>query len=149
MEKSGEPRPLEYYLKLKYPVTIHEAPEGGYVAEIEDLPGCLSQGETVEEALQLIGEARCLWIESAHEDEKEIPSPRGEKDFSGKFVVRVPKSLHRMLDKQAEKEGVSLNQYLVATLSRSLGYREALSRQEKDINSTKKLARTTAKSPAR
>jgi predicted RNase H-like HicB family nuclease len=53
-------KPLEYYLNLKYPVTIHEAPEGGFVAEIADLPGCLAQGETLEEAYEEIEIARKL-----------------------------------------------------------------------------------------
>jgi antitoxin HicB len=35
---------LEYYMNLKYPVTIHVAPEGGFVAEIEELPCCFAQG---------------------------------------------------------------------------------------------------------
>ncbi|MFM7370356.1 MAG: type II toxin-antitoxin system HicB family antitoxin, partial [Sphaerospermopsis kisseleviana] len=39
---------LEYYLNLKYSVTLYpDAEQGGYVAEIKDLPGCLTQGETL------------------------------------------------------------------------------------------------------
>ncbi len=120
-----ERKPLEYYLDLKYPVTIEEAPEGGYFVEIEDLPGCYSQGETIEEALGEIEEARRLWLESAYEDGMDIPLPREQQEFSGKFNVRVPKSLHRQLNRLANKEGVSLNQYIVASLSRAMGRDEA------------------------
>jgi antitoxin HicB len=52
--KAIELESMDYYLNLKYPVTIHAAPEGGFVAEIEDLPGCLAQGETLEEVFNEI-----------------------------------------------------------------------------------------------
>jgi predicted RNase H-like HicB family nuclease len=68
---------LDYYLKLSYPITLYpDNEEGGYVVEIEDLPGCLSQGETLEEAIANINEARELWIETVYETGGEIPLPR-------------------------------------------------------------------------
>ncbi len=114
-------KPLEYYLNLKYPITIHIAPEGGFVAEIEDLPGCLAQGETLEEVYAEIEIARKLWLETTYEDGQDIPLPRDDREYSGKFIIRIPKSLHRQLDLLAEREGVSLNQYLVSELSRTVG----------------------------
>jgi antitoxin HicB len=127
MVTKAERKPLEYYLGLKYPVTITPDVTGGFVAEIKDLPGCYSQGETLEETFQNIEEARQLWIESMYEDGNDIPLPgsESERQYSGKFNVRVPKSLHRKLDEMAEKEGVSLNHYLVSTLSRAVGKEEA------------------------
>jgi antitoxin HicB len=125
MTTSTQRKPLGYYLNLKYPATIEEAPEGGYFVQIEDLPGCYSQGETVEEAMEMIEEARQLWLESAYEDGLDIPLPRGEREYSGKFNVRFPKSLHRKLDQMADREGVSLNQFLVSTLSREVGLEES------------------------
>lgn len=117
--------PLEYYLSLKYPISLEEAPEGGYFIQIQDLPGCYSQGETIEEALNNIEEARSLWMESMYEDGNAIPLPgTAKKQYSGKFNVRVTKSLHRKLDQMAEKEGVSLNHFLVSTLSQAVGQQE-------------------------
>ena len=131
-----ERKPLKYYLSLKYPISIEEAPEGGYFIQIKDLPGCYSQSETVEEALKNIDEARKLWMESMYEDGNEIPLPgNAKKQYSGKFNVRVPKSLHRKLDEMAEKEGVSLNHYLVSTLSRAVGQEDV-----KESKSRKKHA---------
>ena len=124
METLAERKPLEYYLNLKYPVTLHPAPEGGFFVEIEDLPGCYSQGDTVEEALEMIEEARQLWLECAHEDGFEIAEPRDQDEYSGKFFIRAPKSLHRALDRMADREGVSLNQFLVATLAKAVGIEE-------------------------
>jgi antitoxin HicB len=127
MVTKAERQPLEYYLKLKYPVTIIPDVTGGFVAEIKELSGCYSQGETLEETYQNIEEARHLWMESMYEDGNQIPLPGSEteKQYSGKFNVRIPKSLHRKLDEMAEREGVSLNHYLVSTLSHAVGQKEA------------------------
>ncbi|WP_373526179.1 type II toxin-antitoxin system HicB family antitoxin [Nostoc sp.] len=108
---------LEYYLNLHYPVTLHPSPEGGYVAQIKDLPGCLTQGETLEETMANINEARELWVETAYEASDDIPLPSSDNSYSGKLLVRMPKSLHRRLAETAEHEGVSLNQYIVSLLS--------------------------------
>ena len=119
-----ERKPLDYYLGLKYPITIIPDETGGYAAKIEDLPGCFSQGENLEETYANIEEARQLWLEVAYEDGHEIPVPRGDQEYSGKFFIRAPRSLHRKLDQMAKREGVSLNQYLVSTLSRAVGQKE-------------------------
>ena len=63
MTNAVESRTLADYLKLNYPIVLHADPDGGYVAEIKDLPGCLTQGETIEETLKNINEARELWLE--------------------------------------------------------------------------------------
>ncbi len=127
-----EKKPIEYYLEADYPVTVYNAPEGGYVAEIEDLPGCLTEGETREEVFQRIEEARRAWIEVAYEDGMEIPIPRTERKYSGRFVLRIARSLHRHLAEQAEQEGISLNQYVENTLSE----RVALQNVKKQLYST-------------
>ncbi|GET42896.1 type II toxin-antitoxin system HicB family antitoxin [Microseira wollei] len=116
--QQSEKRSLEYYLNLQYPVTLYPEAEGGYVAQIKDLPGCLTQGETLDETIANINEARELWIETAYESGDEIPLPSGEVTYSGKLLLRMPKSLHRRLAQQAERENVSLNQYIVFLLSK-------------------------------
>jgi hypothetical protein len=47
-------RTLVDYLSLNYPIVLHADPDGGYVAEIKDLPGCLTQGETIKETLKTL-----------------------------------------------------------------------------------------------
>ncbi|MDR7434120.1 MAG: toxin-antitoxin system HicB family antitoxin [Armatimonadota bacterium] len=117
MDQKSNPYPLDYYLKLKYPVTLYPEEEGGFTVEILDLPGCISQGETVEEALEMIEDARRKWIETAYKHGDEIPLPASERRYSGRVLVRMPRSLHRKLALAAEREGVSLNQYIVTLLS--------------------------------
>ena len=113
-----EKQPLEYYLNLQYPVTLYPDREGGYVAQIKDLPGCLTQGETLEETMTNINEARELWIETAYESGDDIPLPSTEENYSGKLLLQMPKSLHQRLAEEAERENVSLDRYIVFLLSR-------------------------------
>ena len=126
-----ERKPLDYYLNLKYSITIIPDESGGFAAEIEDLPGCITQGDTLEETYSNMEEARKLWLETVYEDGQYIPLPNQEVEYSGKFILRAPKSLHRKLDRMACREGVSLNQYLVATLSEAVGQLEGRSRHPK------------------
>ncbi len=70
-----ELRTLVDYLSLNYPIVIYADPDGGYVAKIKDLPGCLTQGESIEETMKNINEARELWLETVFELGKPIPLP--------------------------------------------------------------------------
>jgi predicted RNase H-like HicB family nuclease len=109
---------LEYYFSLNYPITIYpDQEDGGYTAEIRELPGCLTQGETLQEVEENIQDARQLWIETAYENDDDIPLPLTENSYSGKTVVRMPRSLHQKLVENAEQENISLNQYILYLLS--------------------------------
>ena len=88
-----------------------------WMAEIPDLPGCLSDGATPEEAVQMIMDAKETWIESMVQRGYPIPEPRAEPAYSGNLLVRMPKSLHGQLASEAKREGVSLNQHIVAVLA--------------------------------
>ncbi len=115
---------VEYYLGLPYTLELQNDPEAGWFAHVKELPGCMSQADTAEEALASLKEVMPLWFETAIEDGATIPEPRPEEDYSGKFVVRVPRSLHRELVEAAEADGVSLNQYINVALGKEVG-REA------------------------
>ncbi|GGJ10858.1 DNA repair protein HhH-GPD [Alicyclobacillus cellulosilyticus] len=111
---------LEYYMKLPYRIVLYPAQEGGFVVEIPELPGCLTQADTIQEAYEMIEDAKRAWIETALEEGMDIPEPQQNDDYSGRFVVRIPRSLHRALAEAAERENVSLNQYVVYQLARSM-----------------------------
>lgn len=112
---------IKYYMDLDYPVEIRKDPSGGYFVRIPDLENCMSQGETTEEALSNIDEARRLWIEVMLEDGHPIPEPQDTEEYSGKILVRMPKLLHKKLAVQATRENISLNQYMVSLLSEATG----------------------------
>lgn len=121
---------IEYYLNLPYTRELIPEPEGGWFARIKELPGCMSQGETPDEAMQMIEDAMCGWIEAELNCGSVIPEPRLEDDFSGKFVVRVPRSLHRELVERASSEGVSLNSWVNVALAHGIQYQSVESKPE-------------------
>lgn len=124
---------LQYYLGLKYPVVISEGIENGrrYIeAEIPELPGCGSFGETVEEALYRLEEARELWMKARLKRGLLIPEPVSEEDFSGKFLLRIPPELHRKLATGAKSKSLSLNQYVRKVLEDSISITAVLERME-------------------
>jgi Response regulator containing a CheY-like receiver domain and an HTH DNA-binding domain len=117
MRNSAKLKDLDFYLNLRYPVTIHADPDGGFVAEIEELPGCMTQSETLEEVFEAIEDARRGWIQVAYENGQDIPLSRDMEEYSGKILVRIPRSLHRTLIHAAKQERVSLNQYIASLLA--------------------------------
>jgi len=129
-----EVKPIEFYLGLNYPITIYRDEEGGYVAEIEDLPGCITEGETLEEVTQRIEVARKGWIQAAHEDDVEIPLPRTDEEYCCKFMVRIPKYLHRRSAEKARREGVSLNQYVESILSAGIATQNVIDEIKTELN---------------
>lgn len=67
-------QPIEYYLSLNYPITLYPEDEG-YTVSIKDLPGCVTQVDTIEEVIPMITEAKQQWIEVAYEHGDVIPLP--------------------------------------------------------------------------
>lgn len=109
-----------YYMKLPYTRIIQERnDESGhyYYGRILELDGCQSTGNTVEELNENLTEAMEGYIEVKLDKGVSIPEPKDFENYSGKFNLRLPKSLHCKLAIEAEKEGVSLNQYAIYKLS--------------------------------
>lgn len=115
---------LNYYLNLNYEYKVRKLTDkegSGWFAEIPLLPGCMSDGETVEEAVTNLEDAKRAWLETALELGRDIPEPVLAEDFSGQLRIRMPKSLHKALSDKAREEKVSLNQYIIYNLARSIG----------------------------
>ena len=92
------------YLALPYTIEItrDSAEEGGgWFAKVVELSGCMTQVENLDELDDMIADAMRAWIETAIAEGISIPEPRARADYSGKFVVRVPRSLHRDLAEAA------------------------------------------------
>jgi len=113
--------------QLKYPFEVRPLSEeegGGYLISFPDLPGCVSDGETIEDAIINGVDAINSWIETAKEFNDPIPEP-GSNQASGRFVQRLPKSLHARLAARAKLEGVSMNTLVTAIIAESFGVKEA------------------------
>ncbi len=104
--------------KFKYPIEVFWSDEDkGYIAIVPDLPGCSAWGATEEEALREVHDAAHAWLKVAIKMKREIPQPSTEANYSGKFLMRVPKRLHAELARAAKAQGVSLNQYILYLLA--------------------------------
>lgn len=112
---------VKEYIKLPYNFVIQKInDESGeyYYVRVMELDGCQSDGETFDEAYQNVLDAMDGYIETKLTNGYEIPLPSSAEQYSGKFVVRVPKTLHQSLADEAAREGVSLNQYAIYKLSK-------------------------------
>src|SRR5688572_213155 len=118
---------LRAYLDLPYTKTVRRDEEGDFVARVLELPGCVADGATEAEALEALAEAQALWIEDAIQAGHQVPEPAPDDDSlpSGKWLQRVPRTLHQSLVALAEFEGVSLNQLVTTVLSEAVGRRSA------------------------
>ena len=93
-----------------------------WVVEFPDLPGCSAVGDTEDEAIDESKIACALWLDEYFDKNNSFPEPReAANDFSGKLLLRLPKTLHKQLTDQAEEEGVSLNSLIVALLAQNYG----------------------------
>lgn len=120
---------LKYYLGLNYPsqiTKINAEDGGGFLIEVPMLKGCMSDGETVEEAYNNLEDAKKEWFSYMLENNLEIPEPTKVVDYSGKFMVRIPKTLHKIITEQSKREGLSLNQYVSTVLAYAAGQKNIL-----------------------
>lgn len=111
-----ETKTITHYENLKYPIEITED-EDAYVASIPDLPGCVAYGDTLQDAVESLRAVERLWIEGRLEAGLPIPEPTELDEYSGKFVLRISRGLHKALQREAQRQGVSLNQYVAHILA--------------------------------
>lgn len=103
---------------MKYAVKLFYSEEdGGYIATVPELPGCSAFGETEEDALKEVKVAEELWIKTAKRQGRPIPQPVAEKEYSGRFSLRVPPELYKRLVIEAKAEKVSINQLIMYKLA--------------------------------
>lgn len=112
------------YMGLNYAMILRQDDEGDWIASIMELEGCMADGETPEAAIQSLQSMKELWLRARLDSGRPVPLPEAdEEEFSGKWLQRVPKSLHRKVARAAGRDGVSLNQFVAATLAEAVGVR--------------------------
>jgi antitoxin HicB len=123
------PWPFEAYAHIISPLSDEDG--GGYLITFPDLPGCMSDGETEAEAVANGRDAFIAVVSALADMGRDIPAPSFSPDSAsmpgapGKFVARVPKSIHAKLTTRAKAEGVSLNTLVLALIAEGLGRRES------------------------
>ncbi|MDP2827459.1 MAG: type II toxin-antitoxin system HicB family antitoxin [Sulfuricellaceae bacterium] len=117
------PHPFEAYAHIVSPLSAEDG--GGYLITFPDLPGCMSDGETEAEAVANGRDAFESWASARADAGKSIPDPAYQPEAaqaaSGRFVTRLPKSIHAKLAERAKVEGVSLNTLVLAFIAEGLG----------------------------
>jgi predicted RNase H-like HicB family nuclease len=105
----------------------------GYLATVPEFPGCMTAGATEAEALENLQEAMEAWLMTVLSSGQHVPEPSPMPSlredlsrWSGRMLVRMPRSLHRQLIEQAEAEGVSANQLAVSILAAGIGQKSRL-----------------------
>ena len=114
-----------------YPIILRSLSEedgGGFLAEVPDLPGCMADGSTEDEAIAEVHDAMKSWLKTAEEAGDPIPKASISNNYSGQWSMRAPKHLHAALALQAKEEGVSLNMLAVSLLAEGLGKKHFLSK---------------------
>jgi len=131
---------VKYYLDLPYTLIIerHDEEKPYFSARVMELEGCITTGDTIEDVTQEIKDAMREWLELNIRLGKTIPEPLKSKKYSGKIIVRMPPALHEALMFRASEQGVSLNQYLVTSLSHTLGFSQGTS-LKKRISASRKM----------
>ena len=119
------PFPFEAYGHVIEPLS--DADGGGYLLTFPDLPGCMADGETIEEAIANARDAFSAWMSARVHIGKPIPKPtrHGESADPVRLMQRLPRSLHASLVARAKAEGTSLNTLVTLLLAEGLGRRES------------------------
>lgn len=122
-------------MKLVYPACMYEEDDGGYSVEVPDLKGCCTQGNTLQEALEMAQDAALGWILTSIEDDEEIPQASKIEDieledekgfktlllldidqytqkYGSKQSVKKTLTIPSWLNKRAEKIGINFSQTL-------------------------------------
>jgi antitoxin HicB len=126
MKRGLGPSAVDRYVSLPYHLSLVQDGEengGRWVAAVEELPACASRGTTPEEALAGAKDAMAGWISDALKEGRDIPEPRSPTSHSGRLLLRMPRTLHAELTRVAEREGVSLNQFITDSLASVIGWR--------------------------
>jgi antitoxin HicB len=135
MEKDIKAK-VEYYLSLPYTMTVkYQAEQGGYyIAGFLELPDLTMTGATREEAIKELLIEAPEWFELNIKSGYKIPLPSQPSKYSGRINFRMPKHLHETVAVLSEREGVSINQYLLSAVSKAAGMDEARLSEKKNIH---------------
>lgn len=116
---------FDYYISLPYTIEARldtsDSDKPVWFAKVKELPGCMTEADTWEDVHSGVHDAMAGWIDVRLQKGLHVPEPRTDLDYSGKFNVRLPKSLHRDIVEEAKREGVSLNHFVSVALGRAVG----------------------------
>jgi antitoxin HicB len=108
-------------IKIPYIINILWSEEDDcYIADVPELEGCVTHGKTASQATLNAEDAIASWIKAAKKLKHPIPEPIVKHPVSGKFNVRLPKNIHKLLLIKSTIEGISLNQLVTLLLAKAV-----------------------------
>jgi RNA polymerase sigma-B factor len=128
--------PVTQYVDRPYHIVlVREADDASaaWIAQVEELPGCEARAQTADEATHAIRESMEAWISEALAKHQEIPEPRAASTHSGRLNLRMPQSLHAAVARAAERDDVSLNQFITGSLAGAVAWRQENHGQEPEV----------------
>ena len=121
-EKENPPQEVLDICRRPYArVLIPDEDTDRWSAFVLELPGCFAEGDTSEEAATNIENAMIAWVWATVDQGQRIAEPRLDSDYSGKFLVRTSRSLHRQIAAYAAIEGTSMNQFIATSMALEVG----------------------------
>lgn len=108
-------------LKQPYARVLVPNEDDTFSAEMLEFPGCFAQGGSPNEAIQNLESSAVSWIEAALEQGQDIPAPSANYGYTGKIALRLPRSIHKKAIQLAERDGTSLNQFLLSAIAARVG----------------------------
>lgn len=108
---------IDEYLALPYRVEVRRN-EDGYFARIIELPGCMTWTDRLEDLWPMVEDAKRAWIADALASGDAVPVPAADDVYATAVIVRLPKSLHRDLVRQARQTGTTLDTLVAKRLAR-------------------------------
>ena len=104
---------LNYYLKLPWTYRFEWSNRDNcYIASVDELEGCKTHGETIEEAATMIKDALICWIETLQENNQEIQEPPKPEKYKGRVTYRTTPERHYRLARTAAINGKSISKLI-------------------------------------
>jgi predicted RNase H-like HicB family nuclease len=144
--ESGATEVVEY-LRKPYSRILIPQDDGSFSAEILEFPGCFAHGDSADSAYASLEDAATSWLLACLEGNIPIPPPLTNYEVSGKFALRLPRSLYVKATLAAAKEGTSLNQWVTSAVSERLGQAAVGDRIEALLAKVNELALTRTSRP--
>ncbi len=120
-DRNSDRHDIERYLRLPYAIELRQYEDDGtWFAAMPELPGCMTEADTAEEALTMIRDAQRVWLEAALEAGRHIPEPEPPVVYSGHLRVTMAQALHRKLAGRASRERTSINDFVVSLIRRAV-----------------------------
>ena len=115
MKRNATKRPFKYRVDIAW-----SDEDDCYIARVPELPGCVTDGNTIEEAASHAKDAIEVYLETLDSQKRPHPPALGDRSFSGKIPLRITPELHRDLTARAMLEDLSLNQFIERKLKKAI-----------------------------